>query len=58
MGGIVRTCIIFLVARVAGRAAQIVVVLDMAVGALPRRHLMRTRQRESSAAVIERRIQP
>jgi hypothetical protein len=30
----------------------------MAVGALPWRHLMRTRQREASAVVIERRIQP
>ncbi len=45
-------------ARDTGRAGQVVVVVHVAVGALPRRDRMRTRQREARAVVIESRIQP
>jgi len=50
--------IIFLVAGVTRGARQVVVVVDMAIGALPRRHGMRSGQRESGAVVVEGRIQP
>ena len=45
-------------ARDTGRAGQVVVVVHVTVGALPRRDRMRTRQREARAVVIESRIQP
>ena len=51
-------CIIFLVAGVTRGAIQRVVVVDMTIGALPRWHGVRSRQRESGAVVVEGRIQP
>ena len=42
-------------ARVRG---QVVVVIDMAVGALPRRHRVHTGQGEGGKRVIERRVRP
>lgn len=44
--------------RYARRASQVVVVIDMAVRAQPRRHGVRSSQRESSAVVVERGICP
>ena len=53
-GGVV----VVLVARHAGRAGEVVIVVDMTVGALPRWRSMRAGQGESSAVVVEGRIQP
>ena len=50
--------IIFQVAGVTRCAIQRVVVVDMAIRTLPRRHSVRSRQRESGAVVVEGRIQP
>ena len=50
--------IIVLVAGVTRSAGQVVVVVDMTIGALSRRHGVRSRQRESGAVVVESRIQP
>lgn len=50
--------VIVLVARNAGGAGQVVIVVDVAVGTLSRRNRMRSGQRESGAAVIKSRIQP
>ena len=50
--------VIVLVARNAGGAGQVVIVVDVAVGTLSRRNRMRSSQCESGAAVIKRRIQP
>ena len=50
--------VVRLMARDTGRAGQVVVVVHVTVGALPRRDRMRTRQREARAVVIESRIQP
>jgi len=40
----------------ASRAGEVVVVIDVAIGALPRWHGMHTRQREVGQIVVERRI--
>jgi len=50
--------IIFLVAGVTRCAIQRVIVVDMTIGTLPRRHSVRSSQRESGAVVVEGRIQP
>lgn len=53
-----RRVVVVLVARHAGRAGEVVIVVDMTVSALPRRGGMRTGQGESSAVVVEGCIQP
>jgi len=53
-----RAGIVLLVARVAKRAVQGVVVVDMAIRTLARRHGVRSGQREAGAVVVERGIQP
>ena len=50
--------IIFLVAGVTRCAIQRVIVVDMTIGTLPRRHSVGSSQRESGAVVVEGRIQP
>lgn len=56
--GIIRASVILLVTRVAERAVQRVVVVDVAVGANARRHRVHSRQLEAGAGVIERTIRP
>jgi len=51
---IVRSLEILQMARHARIARQVVVVVDMAIRALPRRDCMRSRQREVGHAVIKR----
>ena len=46
------------VATHAGGLAQRVVVVDMAICALPRRHCVHARQSEAGVAVVEGRIRP
>ena len=53
-----RSLVLLQVARHASRTGQIVVVVDMAVGTLPRRHAVCPGQRKSGAVVIECRVQP
>jgi len=53
-----RIVVVVLMARNAKRAGQVVVVVDVAVGALPWRHRVCPGQREPRSAVIELRIQP
>ena len=53
-----RAGVILLMARVAQRAVQGVVVVDVAVGTQPRRHRMRARQLKTSGGVVKGRIGP
>ena len=53
-----RPSIILLVAGITRRAIERVIVVDMAIGALPWRCCVRSGQRESGAVVVERRILP
>lgn len=55
----IRGCLIILqVATDAGRAAEVVVVIDVAVGAQPRRHCVAAGKRKSDRVVIESGIKP
>jgi len=56
--GIIRAGVVLLVARIAQRAVQRIVIVDMAVRALPRRHGVISRQRETRTVVIESGIGP
>jgi hypothetical protein len=58
MRRVVCACVFFLMTRIAGCRIQVVIVVDVAVGTLPRRHNVGTGQREASAVVIEAGIQP
>src|SRR5580692_467033 len=58
MWGIVGAGVILLVARVAKRAVQRIVVVGVAIGAKPRRDRVRTGELESRAGVVERAISP
>ena len=53
-----RLVVVTLVARHASCAGQVVIVIDVAIGTLPWRGSMRPGQRESSAVVVECRVQP
>ena len=53
-----RSSVILLMARIAQRAVQRVVVIDVAIGAQARRNRVIPRERESGAVVIERRVRP
>ena len=56
--GIVRARVVLLVARVAQGAVQRIVVVDMAIAALPRWHGVQSGERKTGTAVIEGRIGP
>lgn len=58
MVGIGCSLIVLQVAGNAGRAAQVVVVIDMAIGALPGRNRVSSAERKSYRTVIELRTQP
>jgi hypothetical protein len=53
-----RRVVIVLMTADAGRVGKVVVVVDVAIGALARRHGMASRQREAGRVVIEGRIEP
>ena len=56
--GVCSSLIVLEVARDASRARQVVVVVQVAVGAQPRRHLVPSRQGKPDGSVIEVRAQP
>ena len=56
--GICGRLIILQVATHAGRTSDVVVVVDVTVGALPRRHGVTAGQRESDGGVIESGVEP
>ena len=58
MIGIRRTLVILQVTGDAGRAVQVVVIVDVAIGALPRRHGVHSRQRERGQRMVKRRVRP
>ena len=58
MRRIVRILIILLMARIAERTVQAVVVADVAIGALPWWHLVRSCERKARTVVIERSVRP
>jgi len=53
-----RVVVVVLMARNAGSRRDVVVVADVAIAALPRRHGVIAGQGEAGAVVVERRIQP
>ena len=56
--GLMCRVVVLLVAADARRAGDVVVVVDVAVGTLPRRNGVRAGQREPGGVVVERCIQP
>lgn len=56
--GVIRAGVILLMARVAQRAIQRVIVVDVAIGAGARWHYVRSGQLETSAGVVESAIGP
>ena len=58
MGGIGRARIILLMARVAQRAVQGIIAVDVAIDALARRHSVRPGQSEAGAGVVEFAVGP
>ena len=53
-----RPSVILLMARIAQRAVQGIVVIDVAIGTGPRRHRVRVGQREAGTVVVKRTIGP
>ena len=58
MGRIVGASVVLLMARIAQRAVQGIVVVGVAIGAQPRRHRVRPSQLEAGAGVVEGAIGP
>ena len=58
MVGIVGALVILQVTGNASRAVQVVVVVHVAIGALPRRHGVHSRQREGSQRMVKGGIRP
>ena len=54
--GIGRAAVVILVARITESAGQVVIVVNVAIGALPGRYRVGARQRKSSAVVIKGRV--
>jgi hypothetical protein len=50
--------IVLQVAGHAGRAVEAIVAVDVTIGTLPRRHCVQSGEREASAGMVERRVQP